>query len=368
MRKQLYYVILITMIDCQVKAQCNGFESLCLKNYNEIAYLTTHNSYNSFEDSFYLPNQNLNITSQLNHGVRAFMLDIYSLNNELVLYHNIIDLGYYLFSDVLLEFKNFIEQNPNEVITIILEDYSTINELTTELETSLIIDYLYVHNVDMGWPTLQEIINVDKRIVLFSDQDIEEAPIWFNYLWDHAVETNYDNLSIEDFSCDYNRGQPENELFILNHFITDYFLYVTNIEVYNEQVQVVNTNPYFLNRANECKIINDKFPNFITVDFFDNGDCIQVVNTLNNVNELSLYNALLVQNIFPNPAQDIIQINIENFKYIPPIRMYNLLGIEISDQIDVFKTKQEIIIQVSTLKTGLYFLHYGEHSVPVIIE
>lgn len=62
------------------------------------------------------------------------------------------------------------------------------------------------------------------------------------------------------------------------------------------------------------------------------------------MNELSLYNAFLIQNIFPNPAEDIIQINIENYKYIPPIRMYNLLGIEISDQIDVFKTKQEIII------------------------
>ena len=71
---------------------------------------------------------------------------------------------------------------------------------------------------------------------------------------------------------------------------------------------------------------------------------------------------------FPNPTQDIIHINTQNFNSIPPIKTYKLLGIEITDQIDVFKTKQEIIIQVSTLNTGLYFQHFVEYSVPVIIE
>jgi len=34
---------------------------------------------------------------------------------------------------------------------------------------------------------------------------------------------------------------------------------------------------------------------------------------------------------FPNPTQDIIHINTQNFNSIPPIKTYKLLGIEITD-------------------------------------
>ena len=48
-------------------SQCNGCESLCDKKYNEVAYLTTHNAYNSKEDGFKLPNQKWNITTENIH-------------------------------------------------------------------------------------------------------------------------------------------------------------------------------------------------------------------------------------------------------------------------------------------------------------
>ena len=108
----IFFLVLVT----KSNSQCNGYESLCFKKYNEVAYLTTHNAYSSFEDGFYLPNQNLNITSQLNQGVRAFMLDVYSEDDELVLYHGTSQLGSSLFSDVLNEFKTFMDENPNILI------------------------------------------------------------------------------------------------------------------------------------------------------------------------------------------------------------------------------------------------------------
>ena len=93
------YLLSIFFFGCVAKSnsQCNGYESLCFKKYNEVAYLTTHNSFSSFEDGFYLPNQNLNISSQLNQGVRAFMLDVYLDNDVLVLYHGVAELGFSLF-------------------------------------------------------------------------------------------------------------------------------------------------------------------------------------------------------------------------------------------------------------------------------
>ena len=170
-----FYLISIFFFGSVAKSnsQCNGYESLCIKKYNEVAYLTTHNAYSSFEDGFYLPNQNMNITSQLNQGVRAFMLDIYSEDDVLVLYHGVAELGSSFFEDLLNEFRIFIDENPNEVITLILEDYSSVNELSDALFTSGIIEDLYEYDEVYGWPTLQEMIDLDKRIVLFSDNEVQ---------------------------------------------------------------------------------------------------------------------------------------------------------------------------------------------------
>ena len=94
MRLSFYYLSLFFFgFVVKSNSQCNGYESLCAKKYNEVAYLTTHNAYSSFEDGFYLLNQNLNISSQLSQGVRAFMLDVYSEDELLVLYHGVVDLG-----------------------------------------------------------------------------------------------------------------------------------------------------------------------------------------------------------------------------------------------------------------------------------
>ena len=77
-------------------------------------------------------------------------------------------------------------------------------------------------------------------------------------------------------------------LFILNHFITNILLVLGNLELYNEQVEEVNSNPYFINRVYDCASEQDKFPNFITVDFYDVGDCMEVVNILNELPEYNI--------------------------------------------------------------------------------
>ena len=324
-----FYLLSIFFLGCVAKSnsQCNGYESLCIKKYNEVAYLTTHNAYSSFEDGFYLPNQNLNITSQLNQGVRAFMLDVYSEDDELILYHGTSKLGSSLFSDVLNEFKTFMDENPNEIITLILEDYSSVIELSDALFTSGIIEDLYEYDEAYGWPTLQDMIDLDKRIVLFSDNEVQNPPSWFNFLWEHAVETHFSNESIDDFSCNFNRGDAQNTLFIFNHFITDFLLVLGNLELYNEQVEQVNSNPYFINRVYDCASEKDKFPNFITVDFYDVGDCLEVVNILNEITQVSTNDITFRNIIFPNPSKGIIHLNIPDVGTSSTIRITNIISV-----------------------------------------
>tara|TARA_Y100000385_G_scaffold241505_1_gene257948 strand:- start:357 stop:590 length:234 start_codon:yes stop_codon:yes gene_type:complete len=67
--KRAIYILLLLVISLQISyAQCNGSMDLCSKQYNEVAYLTTHNAFNSDEDGLFFPNQTHNIASQLNDG------------------------------------------------------------------------------------------------------------------------------------------------------------------------------------------------------------------------------------------------------------------------------------------------------------
>ena len=44
---------------------------------------------------------------------------------------------------------------------------------------------------------------------------------------------------------------------------------------------MVNYNPLFIDRANECQDVNEDFANFVAVDFYDIGDLFDVVDELN---------------------------------------------------------------------------------------
>ena len=130
------------------------FISLFDKKYNEVAYLTTHNAYNSKEDGFKLPNQKWNITTQLNSGVRALMIDVYDESGQLEVYHGFKILGSKPFLNILTEIKLFMDENENEVLTIILECYASADLIAKYFENSGLSQYLYTKTNNEEWKTL----------------------------------------------------------------------------------------------------------------------------------------------------------------------------------------------------------------------
>ena len=78
---------ILYLISFNFYAQGNGSKDLCNKRYNEVAYLTTHNAFNSKQDRFLFPNQKSNIIEQLNNGERGLMIDVYDDNGSTVVYH-----------------------------------------------------------------------------------------------------------------------------------------------------------------------------------------------------------------------------------------------------------------------------------------
>ncbi len=204
------------------------------------------------------------------------MLDVYDVNGTSMVYHGYAFIGSKPLSNFLNTIKTFLDNNPNEIVTIILECYTSANAIENEMNRSGLSGYLYTHPALTSWPTLQTMINNNKRLVIFSDRnDASPSQGWYHYVWDEAFENPYSAANSGEFSCQVNRGNGSNDLFILNNFITP---------ANATDAQTVNTNPYFLNRVQQCQQERGKFPNFITVDFFELGDALAVVNQLNASN------------------------------------------------------------------------------------
>ncbi len=269
--------------------RCNGREDLCDRSYRDVAYLTTHNAWNNAAENWFVPSQNDNLVSQLEHGVRAFMLDTYWYDDLLgqrgvflchgacapnVPYAVYPEGAVHLnrpFAGVLMEIRDWMDAHPRNVVTLILENYARAEDLTDAfLEGGLLnadgtSGYLHIQSSpETPWPSLGEMIDSGKRLVVLTDEEgVDES--WLHQLWQHAWETRFtyrlaSEFSVDDnYSCDRNRGQQDNQLFILNHFLT----MPTALEIHADQV-----NPMLGERAAACRVQSGQFPNFITVDFY----------------------------------------------------------------------------------------------------
>lgn len=346
----------------QGRSQCNGAFSLCSKRYNEVAYLTTHNAFNSSEDNFNLPNQNLNITSQLNSGVRGFMLDVYNLFGNTVVYHGSAVLGSSTLAEELTKIKLFLDNNPTEVVTVILECYVSANAIETQMNNTGLMSYVYAHQLGTQWPTLQTMIDNNTRCVVFSDvDDASLSQPWYHYMWTNMVETHYSINDIADFNCDFNRGDSINDLFILNHFVTNSVL-GTGVEA---QAEIANSNPFFINRALQCQQEKAKFPNFVTVDFAELGNAKLVVDQLNGIEPLSFGEANLDMNLelSPNPTDGWVTLT-SDFIDLSTLQVFSLTGKNVSDQVVASQiSSNEWNLDCSSLRCGVYFIQLGTHAV-----
>ena len=265
--------------DSVPELSCNGSPTLCQRPFDEVAVACTHNGFATEEDGFWPPNQLYSMTHQLEDGVRCLMLDFH-YNDEGVpsLCHGDCYWGQRPLTDGLEEIRKYLDEDPGAVVTLILENYIALEDIDAAMATAGLRELAYAHPIGTPWPTLQELIDSGKRVVVLGPNGGEAYP-WLLDNWAEAFETDWSNQVPEDFTCDVNRGSWDNPLFILNHF-------VENPLPEPSQAATVNFNPFFLDRAQECFAEREHIPNFVTVDFYDVGDVFDVVDALNTGLEL----------------------------------------------------------------------------------
>lgn len=357
---QILFLLILLITSVIGRTQCNGLNEICNKRYDQVAYLTTHNAFNAQTEGFSFPNQNFGLTQQMNDGVRGLMIDVYDQNGTPVVYHGSSILGSQHLSENFDEIKIFLDNNPNEIITIIFEAYVTANAIESVLIGTGLDTYLY-SKPSGDWDLTQTMIDNNTRLVIFSDQDdASPTQTWYHYVWDHSVETHYSVNSPNDFNNIFNRGDSINDLFIFNHFVTDAIL---GIGEPNEAI-IVNTYSFLMSRIEDNYSEKLKFPNFITLDFHDLGDGKQVVDSLNTDVFTSLNDQSISRiKITPNPSITFAEISGLDANQTYTIHLLDMAGEMIATK--SVRSKSHTKLRTDILSRGVYMVQirseYGEN-------
>ena len=305
---------------------CNGHVELCDRPFSDVAFPATHNAMSAAnQPGWYLAEQPKTMVESLDDGIRVFLIDTWygqatqsggvvtaarSLARaqaeltsgkadeltpamqrtidrlrgeqtlgpvEVYMCHTLCELGATKLADQLDGLKAWLDAHPREVVSIFIQDATTPADTAAVFEAAGLVDSTYVHEPGAPWPTLRQMIDSGKRVVVLMENE-GGAPD-YPYLqqgFDLVQDTGYTYATVDDFDCAPNRGKPDAQLFMVNHWLSSFTRLVSN-------AQKANTEEVLGTRVRSCQAERDMMPNFVAVNWYDQGALLQVVDELNGV-------------------------------------------------------------------------------------
>jgi hypothetical protein len=200
--------------------------------------------------------------------------------------HTFCELGATPLRDALDQIQAFLVNNPGEVLIVVNQDAVTPADFVGAMEDAGLADYAITPPAaGAPWPTLRELIDSDRRLLVMAEEEGGAAP-WYQAAYERLLqETPYEFRQPAQLldparlpaSCEPNRGTEGAPLFLLNHWIG------TDPAPRPSNAAKVNAYEPLLRRARECERIRGRLPNLVAVDFYLEGDVFGVVDTLNGL-------------------------------------------------------------------------------------
>lgn len=301
---------------------CNGETDRCDRPLNLALFAGSHNSMSSaLEPGWLFAEQVRTIRSQLDGGVRALLFDTHygvassarlpgsdtplvltdraaelqaptgeqidpaiaaraeqlaaraprraDAAREIYLCHNYCELGAVRFDDVLADIKQFMDTHPDDVVIIIIQDATTPADTAAAIEVAGLAERAYTLDRDRPLPTLRQMIESGKTLLVFAEGGGAGAPAWYQPAYEHWFqETVYTFPSIDAMTCEPNRGPSDAPLFLVNHWVS-----------------ASPPDPALAARANAPEVVGQRLrdcldqrgriPNVIALDFALRGGAVQ---------------------------------------------------------------------------------------------
>jgi hypothetical protein len=267
--------------------------------YDQWSYLTSHNSYAATDYGYFYAQQNLTIKKQLDQGVRGLKLAISVEKGQLLLCHKspsltrLLCLGRepMLLQEGLQEVRSFLEQNPDELVTLFLEMYvKACSPLIDEtfrkagLEPYILRPELWSPTHE-PWPTVDWMRSQNKRLVIFNY--VENTEFCFNK-WHHVAEnqwgTTHPVKACKERPQSKKHQTRKRTLYLLNYFPMLKFNF-------DNAYRVINTSGLetFLQRVLTHGLSTGSnhhlLPTFLCLDFVDIGNGLEQITKINTVRQ-----------------------------------------------------------------------------------
>lgn len=287
-------------------SNCNGHQELCNRKYSNITYIGAHDSYAVGDQVTDLSaNQLTDVTSQLTDGIRLLQIQGHKSDkgatsdnpSGISLCHTsctIMNGG--TLESYLSNVSSFLKNNPNEVVTIVIANVDNVGASQWDkgfqkagLDTMAYKPSQGTVGKD-NWPTLQEMISKNQRLVVFIDNQSNFGSV--NYIlpeFSNVWENPYDQTS-SNFNCTPDRydGNTQNMMYLINHYL-DQNKSILGAEFKSPDVDKLNqTNSVdsIMTDATSCASKMNYYPTFVLVDYYTagNGSVFEAVSQMNGVN------------------------------------------------------------------------------------
>jgi len=217
--------------------ECNGSARLCDKTVDQVAFAGAHNAMSNADiPQFMFPNQRHTVRRMLDEGIRMLALDVHygvpaagrvrtdldredtslkkieaSLGPEataaavrirndlggeaegksgLYFCHGFCELGAYGMGPTMKEMRDFLVEHPGDVVVLIVEDYVEPGDLAREFAAAGLVDFAYTGSAKTPWPTLGQLVQDNKRLIVFTESGRPGEP-WLQPVLDAIQETPY---------------------------------------------------------------------------------------------------------------------------------------------------------------------------------
>ncbi|MEO6881083.1 MAG: hypothetical protein ABI181_09070 [Mycobacteriaceae bacterium] len=303
---------------------CNGHVELCARRYNDVAYPAAHNAMSAVDEpGWFLAEQPTGPVGLLERGVRVLLIDTWygqpttragftvtaprsyaaalaaskDDNDPAVvisalrlraaltpattgppvpyLCHGLCETGSTPLEPVLRDVGAWMRIHPREVVTLFIEDSVTPEDTAAVFDQAGLLPLVHTPVPGQPWPTLGSMIGSGHRLVVLSERKGGGAlHPWLQQGFDVVQDTPYTNPTPADLVCTLNRGAASDPLLLINNWLSGFTTLVSDARKVNARSVL---QPY----VDRCRAERERLPNYVAVNFVDQGDLFAVVDHLN---------------------------------------------------------------------------------------